>query len=87
MRDRALAASHEGILTTDPNDPDNPIIYANPAVERITGYSVEEAIGKNCRFLQGEDRDQPALEELRAAITEGCECWVVLRNWHAAPSV
>ena len=87
LRDRALAAIHEGILTTDPNEPDNPVVYANPAVERITGYSVEEAIGKNCRFLQGEDRDQPALEELRAAITEGRECWVVLRNWRVTPSV
>jgi len=87
LREQALVVRCGAIVITDPNEPDNPIVYANPAVERITGYSVEEAIGKNCRFLQGEDRDQPALEELRAAITEGRECWVVLRNWLATPSV
>ena len=87
VREQALAATSSAILITDPNEPDNPIVYANPTFERITGYSIEEAIGKNCRFLQGEDRDQPALEELRAAITEGRECRVVLRNWHAVPSV
>jgi PAS domain S-box-containing protein len=81
LRDQALAASRGAIVITDPNEPDNPIVYANPTFERITGYSIEEAVGKNCRFLQGEDRDQPALEELRAAIREERECQVVLRNY------
>src|SRR5919202_757727 len=81
LREQALTASRGPIVITDPNEPDNPIVYANPAFERITGYSVEEAVGKNCRFLQGEDRDQPALGELRAAIREGRECQVILRNY------
>ena len=81
LREQALAASRDAIVITDPNKPDNPIIYANPAFERITGYSIDEAIGKNCRFLQGEDRDQSALEELRAAIKEERECQVILRNY------
>jgi PAS domain S-box-containing protein len=81
VREQALAATLSAILITDPNKPDNPIVYANPTFERITGYSIEEAIGKNCRFLQGEDRDQPALEELRAAIREGRECQVLLPNY------
>jgi PAS domain S-box-containing protein len=81
LREQALAASRGAIVITDPNEPDNPIVYANPTFERITGYSIEEAVGKNCRFLQGEDRDQPALEELRAAIREERECQVVLRNY------
>src|ERR687885_745998 len=81
LREQALTASRGPIVITDPNEPDNPIVYANPTFERITGYSIEEAIGKNCRFLQGEDRDQPALEELRAAIREGRECQVILRNY------
>src|SRR5215216_6408277 len=80
LREQALAASHAAIIT-DSNEPGNPIVYANPAFERITGYSIEEAIGKNCRFLQGEDREQPALEELRAAIREGRDCQVTLRNY------
>jgi len=74
LREQALAASHAAIVITDSNEPGNPIVYANPAFERITGYSIEEAIGRNCRFLQDEDRDQPALEELRAAIREGRDC-------------
>jgi len=81
LREQALAASHAAIIITDSNEPGNPIVYANPAFERITGYSIEEAIGKNCRFLQGEDREQPALEELRAAIREGRDCQVTLRNY------
>src|SRR5215210_361445 len=80
-REQALAAGREAIVITDSNEPDNPIVYANPAFERITGYSMEEVVGKNCRFLQGEDQDQPALEELRAAIEEGRECKVLLRNY------
>jgi PAS domain S-box-containing protein len=78
---RAVAASSNGIVITDPNLPDNPIVYVNPAFEKTTGYTMEEAIGRNCRFLQGEDRNQPAIEELRDCIREGQECRVVLRNY------
>ena len=81
LLDRAVAASSNGIVITDPRLPDDPIVYVNPAFEKTTGYSMEEVIGHNCRFLQGEDRDQPALEELRACLREGQECRVVLRNY------
>ena len=81
LLDRAVAASSNGILITDPGLPDNPLVYVNPAFERTTGYSKEEAVGRNCRFLQGEDSNQPALEEVRAAVREGRECRVVLRNY------
>ena len=57
MRDRALASSTNGIIITDAGQADNPIIYVNPAFERLTGYSAEEAIGRNCRFLQGPETD------------------------------
>ncbi|HET7480197.1 MAG TPA: PAS domain S-box protein [Rubrobacteraceae bacterium] len=81
LLDRAVSASSNGIVITDPKLPDNPIVYVNPAFERISGYPAEEARGRNCRFLQGEDRDQPALEEMREAIREGRECRVVLKNY------
>ena len=81
LREQALAARRGAIVITDPNEPDNPIVYVNPTFERITGYTLEDVLGKNCRFLQGEHRDQPALEELRAAVKEGRECQVVLRNY------
>ena len=80
-QEQALEASRGAIVITDPNEPDNPIVYVNPTFERITGYSLEEVAGKNCRFLQSDDRDQPALEELRDAVREGRECQVVLRNY------
>jgi PAS domain S-box-containing protein len=58
-----------------------PIIYINPAFERMTGYEAQEVIGRNCRFLQGEDKDQPALDELREALREGKCCTVILSNY------
>jgi PAS domain S-box-containing protein len=80
--ERAVTASTNSIVITDPNQPDDPLVYVNPAFERTTGYSMGEVVGLNCRFLQGEDRDQrPALDELRAAVREGRHCRVVLRNY------
>ena len=82
LLERAIAASSNGIVLSDAQLPDCPVIFVNPAFESITGYSAAETIGKNCRFLQGTDKKQPALEELRAAIREERECRVVLRNYH-----
>ena len=81
LLDRAVAASSNGIVITDPKRPDDPIVYVNPAFERISGYPVDEVLGLNCRFLQGQDRDQPALDELRAALRDERESRVVLRNY------
>jgi PAS domain S-box-containing protein len=78
---RAVVASSNGIIITDPKVPDNPIVYVNPAFEEISGYTADEVLGHNCRFLQADDRDQPALDELREALTEERECRVVLRNY------
>jgi PAS domain S-box-containing protein len=81
LLDRAVAASSNGIVITDPKSPDDPIVYVNPAFERISGYPVDEVLGRNCRFLQGEDRDQPALDDLRLALREERESRVVLKNY------
>jgi PAS domain S-box-containing protein len=81
LLDRAVAASSNGIVITDPRVPDNPLVYVNPAFEEISGYTADEVLGHNCRFLQADDRDQPALDELREALVEGQECRVVLRNY------
>ena len=81
LHDRAMAASSCGITIADARLPDMPLIYINDAFERITGYSPAEAMGKNCRFLQADERDQAALEELRSAIQEGRHCKVLLRNY------
>ncbi|KYC39171.1 hypothetical protein WA1_30935 [Scytonema hofmannii PCC 7110] len=81
LRDRAIAASSNGIIITDVTMPNSPIIYVNKAFEQITGYSVEEVLGKDCRFLQNDDHNQPGLIELRNAITQGNSCTVILRNY------
>ncbi len=81
LRERAIAASDNAIIIADVLQPDSPVIYVNPAFERITGYRADEVIGRNCRFLQGEDRDQPDLNELRAALGEARDARVVLRNY------
>lgn len=78
---RALEASAFPILISDAQAPDMPLIYVNPAFERTTGYSAAEVLGKNCRFLQGEDREQSGLMILREALKEGRDCNVTLRNY------
>src|SRR5215207_3056213 len=81
LLDRAVAASSNGIVITDPRMPDNPIVYVNPAFERISGYPMDEVLGHNCRFLQADDRDQSSLDELRVALREERECRVILKNY------
>ncbi|MBE9126471.1 MULTISPECIES: PAS domain S-box protein [unclassified Coleofasciculus] len=81
LLERAIAASSNGIIISDPTQPHNPIIFINPGFERITGYSAEEVIGKNCRFLQGQETQQSALDEVRCALGEKRDCFVTLRNY------
>lgn len=76
-----LDASVTGVTLSDPDLDDNPIVYANAAFERVTGYTREEIIGRNCRFLHGADRDQAGLDEVRAAIRERRSATVTLRNY------
>ena len=66
---------------SDPDLPDNPIAYANQAFEEISGYSQDEIVGRNCRLLLGEDRDQEALDTLRATLQRRESCVVTLRNY------
>ncbi|MEQ9353735.1 PAS domain S-box protein [Coleofasciculus chthonoplastes] len=80
LLERAIAASSNGILITDPNVPDHPIIFVNPGFERITGYSASEVLGKNCRFLQGDNHQQPGLDKLKAALQNEQDCHVILQN-------
>jgi PAS domain S-box-containing protein len=79
--EQALASVKNGIIITDPHQSDNPIIYVNPGFEEITGYSAQELLGRNGRFLQGNDRDQPVLTDMRQAIQEGRPFWGVIRNY------
>ncbi|BBD62756.1 diguanylate cyclase/phosphodiesterase with PAS/PAC and GAF sensor(s) (plasmid) [Nostoc sp. HK-01] len=81
LLERTLSASSNGIILTDAQKPNNPIIYVNPAFEVITGYCAAEVIGRNCCFLQGKQRNQTGVDELRNAIAQQRECHVVLQNY------
>lgn len=81
LLDRALASAVDAILISDAGRDDYPIIYCNAAFERVTGYTREEVIGRNPRFLQKDDENQPALKSVRKALQSGKEANVVLRNY------
>jgi PAS domain S-box-containing protein len=81
LRERALAATSNGIIITDARLADHPIIYVNPAFEEMTGYSSPEVMGKNCRFLQGKDTSPAVINQLRLAIQAGISCKFVLLNY------
>ncbi|MCX7066555.1 MAG: PAS domain-containing protein [Methylococcales bacterium] len=70
-----------GVTLSDPDLDDTPIIYANKAFERLTGYNQEEIIGYNCRFLQGDDRDQAEREQIAKALEKHQAVEVTLRNY------
>jgi len=76
-----LEQMSEGVLVADMKARGQPIVYVNRAFETITGYASNEAIGKNCRYLQGSDRLQPEITAIREAIAEGRACSVTLRNY------
>ncbi|WP_439862046.1 EAL domain-containing protein [Pseudomonas sp. MBLB4136] len=87
IRTQGLEASVNAVVITDNQREDQPIVYVNPAFERLTGYSSEEVLGRNCRFLQGTDREQPELEMIRRALGAQEEGWAVLRNYRKDGSV
>src|ERR1700761_4803019 len=77
----AVRATRMPMVITDPNQPDNPIVFCNVAFQRLTGYDREEIIGRNCRFLQGPDTDRAEVARIRAAIEAGHDVSVDLLNY------
>jgi len=78
---RALAAVGVGVTIDDAQAPDLPLVWVNPAFTTITGYAPDEALGRNCRFLQGPDTDPAAVDAIRAALRAGRGCTVTLLNY------
>jgi diguanylate cyclase (GGDEF)-like protein/PAS domain S-box-containing protein len=81
IRTRAMEASVNAIVITDNQRDDQPIVYVNPAFERITGYRSQEVLGRNCRFLQGAEQGLPELDGIRRALQAQDEGRAVLRNY------
>ncbi|WP_354669641.1 EAL domain-containing protein [Pseudomonas sp. WAC2] len=78
---RSVESSYNGVAIADALLPDLPLVYVNPAFERITGYSPAEVLGKNCRFLQGQERDPRSLEDIRKRLSNAQEVRQLLRNF------
>ena len=83
LKSRAMDEAPVGITITDPDRDDNPMIYVNDAFSRLTGYDKADVVGRNCRFLQGEESDPEAVAEMRAAIDTGDAVSVELLNYRA----
>lgn len=81
IRSEALLSAINGIVITDALQKNNPIIYYNTAFKELTGYSQEDILHRNCRFLQNGDRNQNGIREMREAIDQGKSCQVVVRNY------
>ncbi|EJM57229.1 MULTISPECIES: PAS domain-containing protein [Pseudomonas] len=78
----AINASNDGIVIAEKEgDQDKILIYVNPAFERLTGYTSEEILYQDCRFLQSGDRDQEALPLIRDALNSEGSCREILRNY------
>ncbi|WP_287811332.1 PAS domain-containing protein [Pseudomonas sp.] len=78
---RMVDASNDGIVVAEQEGSDTILIYVNSAFERLTGYSSNEILYQDCRFLQNGERDEPVLELIRQAITNGQPCRQRLRNY------
>jgi len=78
---KAVDAAGSSLIITDHRLPEHPIIFCNPAFERLTGYNREEIIGRNCRFLQADDRAQLCVGAIRQAIDAAQGCTVPIRNY------
>jgi PAS domain S-box-containing protein len=77
-----INASNDGIVIAEKEgDQDKILIYVNPTFERLTGYSSEEILYQDCRFLQSGDRDQEALPLIRDALNREGSCREILRNY------
>ncbi|MCY1390557.1 Blue-light-activated histidine kinase 2 [compost metagenome] len=78
---RMIDASNDGIVVAEQEGDDNILIYVNPAFERLTGYNANDVLYRDCRFLQNDDRDQPARQLIREALQNGTPCRRILRNY------
>lgn len=76
-----VETSNDGIVIAEQEGDEHILIYANPAFQRLTGYDVDETLYQDCRFLQGDDRDQAGLAVIREAIKMHQPCRQIIRNY------
>ena len=78
---KALQTAQQNFVVTDPSLPDNPIVYATQGFLDLTGYTLSQVLGRNCRFLQGPDTDPKSVEKIRKSIEQGNDMSVCLLNY------
>lgn len=78
---KALQTAQQNFVITDPSLPDNPIVFASQGFLSLTGYKLDQVLGRNCRFLQGPETDPRAVAKIRNAIAEGFDTSVCLLNY------
>ena len=78
---KALQTAQQNFVISDPSLPDNPIVYASQGFLALTGYTLDQVLGRNCRFLQGPATDPKAVEKIRKGIEKGDDTTVVLLNY------
>ncbi len=81
LQNRAMEETLNGIVIADAKTADYPLIYYNSAFKRLTGYTEDEILGHNCRFLQGPDTDPQARAQIRLALREQRHCQVIIKNY------
>jgi len=79
----AVQAAQKSYCITDPSIDDNPIVYASPGYLELTGYKLEEVLGRNCRFLQGPASDPSLVALLKKGIEDGVDVSVQMINYKA----
>jgi len=79
----SLSAGQQNFVLSDPRLPDNPIVFATPGFYKLTGYTTEQVLGRNCRFLQGSGTDPKTVDIVRKAIQSGSDCTVCILNYKA----
>merc|ERR1719437_149152 len=80
---KALQTAQQNFVVTDPSLPDNPMVYATQGFLNLTGYTLDQVVGRNCRFLQGPETDPAASNKIREAIASGEDMSVCLLNYRA----
>ncbi|MCO1653922.1 SpoIIE family protein phosphatase [Pseudonocardia humida] len=81
LRDRAVVATDMSFTITDPRQADDPLVWVNPSFTKLTGYSMDDVNGRNCRLLQGPNTDRGTVARITAALRRREPITEVLLNY------
>lgn len=79
----SLTSGQQNFVLSDPRLPDNPIVFASEGFYQLTGYTREQVLGRNCRFLQGPGSDPKAVDVIRTAVANGTDATTCILNYKA----